>query len=354
MKKYGFALPIVMVITLTGMGISSAQSTKVSPGKPAAETTFIAEPMTLETPTGTLYGTLERPQSRSPVPVVLMIAGSGPTDRDGNSILLKGANNSLKLLAEGLAAHGVAALRYDKRGVGESGKAMQLAAEKTKTILREEDLSFETYIDDAVRWGKHLRADRRFSTLTVVGHSEGSLIGMVAAQRMGARAFVSIAGAGRPLQEIILEQVRSQLPAGLLKTTEDILDQLVAGKRVESVPSELNFLFRPSVQPYLISWLRYDPAKEITKSRIPVLIVQGTTDIQASMRDAKALADGNPAAKLLLIEGMNHVLKTVPNERDKQISSYSDPTLPVAPDLISGISKFVHENRRHGSRRGNT
>lgn len=347
MKKFGFALAIVMLITVAPTSILRAQSTvqKVAPGKRAAETSFIAEPITLETPTGTLYGTLERPQSHLPVPVILLIAGSGPTDRDGNSIVLKGANNSLKLLAEGLAAHGIASIRYDKRAVGETGKAMQLAAAKTKTVLREEDLSFETYIDDAVRWGKQLRADRRFSTLTVIGHSEGSLIGMVAAQRMGAQAFMSIAGSGRPVQQLILEQVRPQFSAGLLKTTEDILDQLVAGKTVEPVPAELSALFRPSVQPYLISWLRYDPAKEITKLLIPVLIVQGTTDIQASMVDAKALADGNPVAKLLLIDGMNHVLKTVPSDRDKQVSSYSDPTLPVAPALISGITKFVHERR---------
>ena len=111
------------------------------------------------------------------------------------------------------------------------------------------------------------------------------------------------------------------------------------------MPAELNFLFRPSVQPYLISWLRYDPSKEISKLRIPVLIVQGTTDMQARLADAKALAEGNPKATLLLIDGMNHVLKTVPNELDKQVSSYSDPTLPVAPDLISAISKFVNQIR---------
>ncbi|HEV8483852.1 MAG TPA: alpha/beta hydrolase [Blastocatellia bacterium] len=290
-----------------------------------------------------MYGTLELPHSRSPVPVVLIIAGSGPTDRNGNSPLLKGANNSLKLLAEGLAAQGIASVRYDKRGIGETGKAMLLAAEKAKTILREEDLSFETYIDDAVWWGKQLRADRRFSSLTVLGHSEGSLIGMVAAQRVGPRAYVSLAGAGRPLQQIILEQVKSRLPPDLLKATEDILEQLAAGKRVESVPSALNVLFRQSVQPYLISWLRYDPVKEIAKLHISVLIVQGTTDVQASLRDAKALTGGNSAATLLLIDGMNHVLKTVPNEPDKQTSSYSDPTLPVSPGLISGISRFVNE-----------
>lgn len=346
MKRSAFLIATVMLIAVTDMNIAYAQAPvkDASPGiRP--ETTFIAEPVTLETPNGTLYGTLERPQSRSAVPVVLIIAGSGPTDRDGNSPLLKGPNNSLKLLAAGLAAQGIASVRYDKRGIGETGKAMQLAAEKAKTPLREEDLSFETLIDDAVRWGKQLHADRRFLSLTVIGHSEGSLIGMVAAQKIGAHAFVSIAGAGRPLQEIILDQVRSQLTPDLLKTTEHILEQLAAGKTVESVPAELSMLFRPSVQPYLISWLRYDPSKEISKLRMPVLIVQGTTDIQVRPADAKRLADGNPGAQLLLIDGMNHVLKKVPNEQDKQVSSYSDPTLPVAFDLIAAIGRFVNENR---------
>src|SRR5216684_3160801 len=277
MNKYSFLLALVMLITLTDMSASSAQST-VQNGSRAAETTFIAEPITVETPTGTLYGTLERPQARSPVPVVLIIAGSGPTDRDGNSPMLKGANNSLKLLAEGLAAQGIASVRYDKRGIGETGNSMLLAAEKAKTLLREEDLSFETFIDDAVGWGKKLGGDRRFSSFTVLGHSEGSLIGMVAAQRTGAQAYVSIAGAGRPLQQIILEQVKAQLPPDLLKPTQDILEQLAAGKRVESVPPALNIIFRPSAQPYLISWLRYDPVKEIAKLHIQMLIVQGKTD----------------------------------------------------------------------------
>jgi pimeloyl-ACP methyl ester carboxylesterase len=275
----------------------------------------------------------------------LIISGSGPTDRDGNSPMLPGANNSLKLLAEALAARGIASLRYDKRGIGETGKAMLLAAEKTKSVPREEDLSFETYIDDAIRWGKQLRADRRFSRLTVLGHSEGSLIGMVAAQRIRADAFVSIAGAGRPVPQLILEQVKPQFSAELLMKTEEILEQLAAGKTVASVPAELTALLRPSIQPYMISWFRYDPAKEVSKLRIPVLIVQGTTDLQTTLGDAKRLADGDPAAKLLLIEGMNHVLKTVGNEREKQVASYSDPKLPVAPELVSGISGFVSKIR---------
>jgi uncharacterized protein len=343
--KTNLAIIFVTIITLADVGISNAQTAPTSfwRGMASADTAFVAEPITLETPTATLYGTLQRPQSPARVPVVLIISGSGPTDRDGNSPMLPGANNSLKMLAEALAANGIASVRYDKRAIGETGKAMLLAAEKTKIVPREEDLSFETYIDDAVRWGKQLRADRRFSRLTVLGHSEGSLIGMVAAQRIGANAFVSIAGAGRPIQQIILEQVKPQFSPELMKQTEGILEQLTAGKTVASVPSELNLLLRPSIQPYMISWLRYDPASEIAKLRMPILIVQGTTDLQTRLADAKGLADGNPAAKLLLIDGMNHVLKAVPNERDKQVASYSDPTLPVAPELVRALIGFVNK-----------
>ncbi|HLM02471.1 MAG TPA: hypothetical protein VK400_15575, partial [Pyrinomonadaceae bacterium] len=178
------------------------------------------------------------------------------------------------------------------------------------------------------------------------GHSEGSLIGMAAAQKMRANAFISIAGAGRPVDRILLEQLKAQLPPDLMKTAEDIINQLAAGKTVESVPPPLNTVFRPSVQPYMMSWLRYDPAKEIAKLTIPVLITQGTTDIQATAQDVKLLATASPSAKVLVIEGMNHVLKAVPDDRDKQIASYSDSSLPIMPELVDEISRFVRKARK--------
>ena len=361
MNKYFVALTLFILLTSTTATLSSAQPSVQAglPSTPASGTTFIEESSTVETSTGTLYGTLAWPQAGSQVPVVLIIAGSGPTDRNGNSAHLKGPNNGLKQLAAALAARGIASLRYDKRGIGETGNAMRISAEKAGIVLREENLSFEMYINDAISWGKQLRADRRFSSLTVLGHSEGSLIGMVAAERMGAHAYVSIAGAGRPTQHIILEQVKAQLSPDLLKVTEEILEQLASGKRVESVPPKLNFLFRQSAQPFLMSWFRYDPAKEIAKLRIPVLIVQGTTDIQASLQDAKLLASANLTATLLWIDGMNHVLKIVLNDREQQVSSYSDPSLPVAPALITGIRQFVEKADRSSAtksspRRGGT
>jgi pimeloyl-ACP methyl ester carboxylesterase len=307
----------------------------------ANQTKSLTETVKLETPTGNLFGTLLLPQSKKEMPIVLIIAGSGPTDRDGNSPLLKGANNSLKLLAEGLAAIGIASLRYDKRGVGESGKDMVLAAQKTNKMPREEDLTFDAYINDAVMWGQKLRGDKRFSTVTIAGHSEGSLIGMVAAKKMEADAFVSIAGAGRSVGQILLEQLKAQLPPDLMKTSEDIIRELSNGKTVETVPPALNIVFRPSVQPYMISWLRYDPAKEIAKLTVPVLITQGTTDIQAMEQEVKLLAAAKPSAKVLMIDGMNHVLKAVSSDREKQLASYSDPTLPIMPELVTEISRFV-------------
>jgi uncharacterized protein len=291
----------------------------------------VTEPINLETPTGKLFGALELPKSSAPLPVALIIAGSGPTDRNGNSPGIPGANNSLKYLAEGLAAQGIASVRYDKRGVAESVKA----------AAGESDLRFETYIDDAVLWGKQLRTDKRFSSVIVIGHSEGSLIGMVAAQKMNADAFISIAGVGRPAPQALLDQLKGKLPADLQSRAEMITKSLSEGKTVEDVPPVLGPLFRHSVQPYLISYFKYDPAKEIAKLSIPVLIAQGTTDIQVPTQEAKLLAQAKPSAGLLIIEGANHVLKEVPAEQEKQIKSYTDPSLPVAPKLIEGINNFI-------------
>jgi pimeloyl-ACP methyl ester carboxylesterase len=287
---------------------------------------LLAATLTLQTPTGAVHGTLLVPQSEKPVPVVLIIAGSGPTDRDGNSGLLFGKNNSLKMLAEGLEANGVASLRYDKRGI-----AASRAAGRSESELR-----FDTYVDDAAAWVRELRKDARFSSVAIAGHSEGSLIGIVAAQRGGVDRFVSIAGSGQRASDLLLKQLAPQLPPELMKRTREIMASLQEGKTVADPPEDLAALFRPSVQPYLISWFKYDPAQEIAKLKIPVLVIQGTTDIQIPVDDAKRLS-----AKPVVIEGMNHVLKDVAADNDAQTKSYSDPALPVNAKLIAEIVKFV-------------
>jgi hypothetical protein len=289
--------------------------------------------VTQAVPGGTLYGTELIPEGGAKVPVVLLHSGSGPTDRDGNSEAASLLNNSLRMLAESLAQQGIATVRYDKRGVASS----------SGLVKDESDLRLDSYIDDAVVWMRQLRADQRFSRVVMAGHSEGALIALVACQRAKADACVSISGAGHPLAEILREQIKPKLPAALAGANERILVALEQGKQVDDVPPELMMLYRPSVQPYLISSFKTDPRKAIAALKMPVLIVQGTTDIQVSVKEAQALSAAAPAAKLVIIEGMNHVLKMVPANPARQMASYSDASLPLAPQLGEVVAAFVKQ-----------
>ncbi|HEY2760895.1 MAG TPA: alpha/beta fold hydrolase [Pirellulales bacterium] len=287
----------------------------------------------LKTPTGTLFGTLDAPTGDPPWPVAIIIAGSGPTDRDGNQANLK--NDSLKMLGHALAAHGIAVLRYDKRGVGESRGA----------VSREEDLRFQQYVDDVADWVRLLRHDPRFTRIAIVGHSDGSLIGMMAAKQVdGVDAFVSLEGAGRPAVDVLREQFKKNLSTDDFAKSDQILTQLSDGKTIDDVPKDLADL-RPSVQPYLKSWLNVDPAKEIADLKIPILIVQGTTDIQVTGEDAHRLAGANKHARLVEIQNMNHLLKNcLVTWRWVQLINYSDPTLKLEPKLVEAVVPFLQES----------
>ena len=296
------------------------------------------EQASLNVPGGSLYGSLLMPAHSTLIPMALFIAGSGPTDRDGNTSLIPGKNDALKLLAQALAHHGIASLRYDKRGIAASAAAG----------YDESRLRFDTYIDDATSWGEKLQKDPRFSSLVVIGHSEGALIGAVAAQRIPADGVVSLAGAGRPAPDIILAQLRPKLSQGAMTDVEGLIAKLKAGETTRMAPPGLAGLFRPSLQPYLVSWFKYDPVQEVRKLQIPLLIMQGTTDTQTTVEDAKRLADANPKARLVIIDGMNHVLKRVPPDEARQVASFSDPSLPVEPKLVQEIAEFVVSLPRPG------
>ena len=283
---------------------------------------------------GTISSQLEIPQGDGPFPLMVIIAGSGPTDRNGNSIGLPGKNNSLKMLAEDLAAKGVATIRYDKRGVGNN----------TGLAGKEEDLRFDHYIEDAATLVQFAKDDDRFSKVGIIGHSEGSLIGMVASQKANADIFISIAGAGRPIDQVLLEQLQAQLPPNLLEESIDILETLKKGEQVKTVSPELQSLFRSSVQPYIISWLLYDPLEQLQKLNGPVLLVNGNLDIQVSVKDAELLHQAKKDSDLLIVDKMNHILKEAPADREGNFATYSDPNLPLAKGLIDGIVEFLHEN----------
>jgi pimeloyl-ACP methyl ester carboxylesterase len=291
-------------------------------------------PIALTTPTGSIYGTLALPDGPRPKTAVLIIAGSGPTDRDGNNPLgVK--SDCYKLLAAALAGNGIASVRYDKRGVAASAAA----------ATSESDLRFENYVDDAVAWLKMLTFDR----VVIAGHSEGSLIGMIAAQETNAAAqtvnvagYVSLCGAGRPADQVLHDQFAAQVGADQLAQIDAWLAQLKAGKLIMPAPTgPLAIVFHASVQPYLISWFKYDPAVEIAKLRIPMAIVGGTADLQVPPSEAKILKTAAPSAKLVIIDGMAHTLKHVAGTTQAdEIPAYTDPSLPIVPEVPATIARL--------------
>jgi uncharacterized protein len=279
-----------------------------------------------------LKGTLLIPdQVKKPLPLVILIAGSGPTDRDGNSPVLK--TNALKLLAEQLTEKGIATFRYDKRGAGSS----------TVTNFNEANLLFDDYAYDAADWIKRFKKDSQFSTVVVCGHSEGSLVGMLAVKLAKADGFISLAGAGRPIDEILKEQLNANPynPEQLVKDATVVIDSLKAGYRVKQINPLLVSLFRPSVQPYLISWMKYDPAAVFAALQVSCMIVQGSTDIQVAMADAEKLKEARPNSTYVVVPGMNHVLRDAPEDRAGNIAVYAQFDKPLSEALVPAIATFI-------------
>lgn len=299
------------------------------------------EPMQIENADLVLDGTLTLPPAGTlPVPVILLIAGSGPTDRNGNNPIPAGQPNSVKansykMLADSLATLGIATLRYDKRGVGRS----------IKVGMTERGMTFETYIDDAMGWIKKLKADKRFSRLIVAGHSEGSLIGMVAAHKTNADAYISLAGPGDDIASKLKTQLKPQLPEADREAVFRALDSLKAGYTLGRLPTTypaIRQLFRTSVQPYLISWMKYNPTAQIKLLTVPVLIIQGRHDVQVMVQDAELLKAALPAAKLVFFDAMNHGFKDVKtNSIQEAMISYNNPDEPLTPGLAGTIARFV-------------
>jgi hypothetical protein len=278
---------------------------------------------------GKLYGTLTVPDGIKKMPVVLLISGSGPTDRDcNNNMGLK--TDAFKMMADSLKAAGIACLRYDKRGIGESAPAM----------TSEENLRIDSFVSDAIAWIRFLKNDPRFGEVIVAGHSEGSLIGILAAQKEKIAKFISIAGSGASLDQTLGEQLDALAPE-TGKKGKIITDSLRKGYIAQSVPDDLLSIFRPSIQPYLKSELFLDPAAELKKLKIPVLIVQGKNDLQVPETNATILKKAMPSAKMELFENMNHCLKDTPADRSANFASYANPKLPLTSTLSSKIVAFI-------------
>ena len=284
-------------------------------------------------PKGALSGTLL--QVRQPrAPIVLIIPGSGPTDRNGNSPIGV-AGSSYRLLAEGLAARGVSSVRIDKRGMFGSA-----AAGDANAVL------IPDYVRDVHAWVGAVRRRTNSRCVWLLGHSEGALVALASAQSpAGICGLILAAGPGRRVSEGLRDQLRASPGSGLfLEQALAAVGRLEAGKRVDpaGIHEAIAPLFAPQVQDFLISLFSYDPAELIARVRLPVLILQGTADIQIGEPDARRLAAANPAARLVLLPGVSHVLKRVAgSDRASNVATYTDPNLPLAPGVAEAIAGFV-------------
>lgn len=304
----------------------------------------------VDTDTGSLAGTLQTPQTQmvrgscAPSSLVIVFPGSGPTDRDGND-LPRLDTNVYAQLADALQSHGIASVRYDKRGIGGSARALPADLDS---------FTFDDELADARRWVDEYARDARFERVVLAGHSEGALWALLLAKQAGVTGVISLEGAGRPIGSVVGAQIEQQAETAGLTTKQvdqakDAIAALEAGTRVsiDGFPAFLSQIFDPQTQAYLMSWMKYDPAAEAAKVQVPLLIVQGTTDTQVSTTDARLLSDANADAELLEIDGMCHVLKDASSDMSAQNKAYTDPSLPLNERLVSGVVSFVERLEPH-------
>lgn len=308
------------------------------------------EEVALDCPWGTLRGTLLMPDkgaegeegSEGNGTVVLLIAGSGPTDRNGDG---QGglSTRCYALLAEALQTGGFASLRYDKRGIGGS------YYRNSEELLA--DCHFTYYVDDALLLAEWLREERGFSRVVLAGHSEGALIALLAAAQAPGKvdAVISLCGAAWPMDEILKVQLMNQLAGydmGLLLAANRIIDTLKRGGEPENIPAGLASLFPAYLNDFYHEQMSCDPQRLAAGLKCPLLVAGGMHDGQVLPDNARALHRACPGSRLVLVEGMAHTLKRSEGRTPaEQIAAYTDPSLPLADGLTAPILEFLKELR---------
>lgn len=273
-------------------------------------------------------GTLLTPNNIRKPNLAIIIAGSGPTNRDGNQNFLK--NNSLKKLAEGLSNQGIATFRYDKRIV-----------KQIREGNIDKNITFDDFVTDAKSVVEYFKPSRKFKNIYIIGHSQGSLVGMLAALD-GADGFISLAGAGQPIDNIIIDQVNKTAPM-FNEETKRVFDTLRTGKTTTDFPPALASIFNIDVQPFIMNWMQYNPQDIISELKIPILLINGTKDIQVLEEEAKQLKEANPKAQLVIIENMNHILVPIDGDNLENTKSYNEPDRKLSEELVPAIVEFIKQ-----------
>ncbi|MFP4845521.1 alpha/beta hydrolase family protein [Winogradskyella sp. PE311] len=287
------------------------------------EKTFIEEDISVSK---WIDGTLLSPAANDKSNLAIIIAGSGPTNRDGNQNFLK--NNSLKKLAEGLTNNGIATFRYDKRIVKQIRQG-----NVDKNIL------FDDFVNDALDVINYFKEKSTYNKIYIIGHSQGSLVGMLAAKDK-ADGFISLAGAGQNIGDVIVDQVKTMDPK-LGEQTQKVVNILKEGKTTSEYPSALASVFNADIQPFMINWMQYNPQDIIKELDIPILLINGTKDLQVSESEAELLKTANEKSTLSIIENMNHVLFEIKGDDLENSKSYNESFRAISSQLKASITKFI-------------
>jgi len=289
----------------------------------AQEKNYTAQNIAINT---LIDGTLLLPNNKNKPNLIIIIAGSGPTDRDGNQNFLKG--NSLKKLAIGLSTQNIATFRYDKRIVKQIRKGNV-----------DKNIMFDDFVTDAKSVISYFKDTKKYNKIYVAGHSQGSLVGILSVKD-NADGFISLAGAGQAIDKVIIEQIEKTAPM-FLEDTKRIFKVLENGKTTTDFPPALASIFNIDTQPFIANWMSYDPLAEIKKLDMPILIINGTKDLQVSEAEAKLLKSAVPKSTIKIIENMNHVLVTIEGGDLENSKSYNESSRLLSPELFKAIIDFV-------------
>ncbi len=271
-------------------------------------------------------GTLLLPNATTKPDLAIIIAGSGPVNRDGNQNFMK--NNALKKLAVALAENGIASYRYDKRSV-----------KQIRQGRLDNDIMFDDFVSDASDIIAFFQEKEDFGKLVVIGHSQGSLVGILACNEL-VDGFISLAGAGQNIGDVILEQISKTAPM-LAEDAKRTITSLKNGQTTEDYPQALSSVFNSSLQPFMINWMEYNPNESIKELQMPVLVINGTKDLQVPVSEAELLADNSPNGQLAIIEDMNHVLFKIDGDDLENSKSYNESFRPISTELVETITQFI-------------
>ena len=271
-----------------------------------------------------IYGSIVEPKSRSNSSLVIFIGGSGPIDRDGNQSFMK--CDMFKKLAYSLSEKGISSFRYDKRVVTQIRKGKL-----------DKKITFDDFVSDAIAIIDFFES--KYNSIIIAGHSQGSLVGLLSIKE-GVSGFISLSGAGRTIDMVIEDQISKTAPM-FLEDTKKIFKILRSGKITEDFPLPLYSLFNIEIQPFMISWMQYDPKKIIAKIPIPSLIINGDNDLQVDEKEAKLLYNSAQNSEILIVKNMNHVLVEIEGDELKNVKSYNNPELKISEIVIEKMVEFI-------------